>query len=117
MKLDTKYSMDEAWGYNPPGEWKLVTDNGWSRVYELDMGSHVVQKTEFENADGMLAEAERVRSIKAGQRWGDGQVVGSIPMNLYYASGMAEASRQRDVAFQRKFYREHPKLKKFDGDL
>jgi hypothetical protein len=109
--------MDEAWGYNPPGDWKLVTDNGWSRVYELDMGNQIIQKTEFENADGVLAEAEKYRNANAGKRWGDGQVVGSIPMNLYYASGMAEASRQRDTKFQRKFYRDHPKLKKFEGDL
>jgi hypothetical protein len=109
--------MDEAWGYSPPGDWKLVTDNGWSRVYELDMGDQIIQKTEFENADGVLAEAEKYRNANAGKRWGDGQVVGSIPMNLYYASGMAEASRQRDVKFQRKFYRDHPKLKKFEGDL
>ena len=109
--------MDEAFGYNPPGDWKLVTDNGWSRVSELDLGDRIVQKTEFDNADGMMAEAEKVRNIKAGERWGDGQIVGSIPMNLYYASGMAEASRQRDIKYQRKFWREHPKLKKFDGDL
>jgi hypothetical protein len=118
MKLDTKYSLDEAWDpFNPPAGWTLVSDNGWSHVFEADLGDRVVQKTQFLHADKVLQEAERTRDIKSGQRWGDGQVVGSIPMNLYYASGMAEASRQRDVKFQRKFYREHPKLKKFHGDL
>lgn len=109
--------MEEAIDPANPGNWVLIEDNGWSRIWEADLGDRVVRKTEFKNADGMLDKIAEQRNNSLGQRWGDGQVVGRIPMNLYYASGFAEASRQRDHKWMRQFYRDHSKLKTFDGDL
>lgn len=112
------YEWSEAIDPANPGGWVMVEDNEVFRRWELDMGDgRVMMKTEAKGTEKLLDEASEIRSLNAGKRWGDGQVVGRIPMNLYYASGMAEASRQRDINFQRKFYREHPKLKTFDGDL
>ncbi len=112
------YEYGEAFDpLNPPSGWVMVEDNEHFRRWECDLGDHVIMKTEAKGTEKLLDEASAIRSLKSGQRWGDGQVVGRIPLNLYYKSGMAEASRQRDIKFQRKFYREHPKLKTFDGDL
>lgn len=111
------YEYGEAIDPANPGDWVLVEDNEHFRRWELDLGDKVIRKTEAKGTETLLDEASAIRSLKAGQRWGDGQIVGRIPLNLYYSSGMAEASRQRDIKYQRKFYREHPKLKTFDGDL
>lgn len=114
-KVEVAEAFDPA---NPPAGWVLVSENAWSRRWEYDNGDGTVfAKTEYLHTEKMLDDIAAVRNNNAGKRWGDGQVVGSIPLNLYYSSGMAEASRQRDTHFIRKFYRDHPKLKKFDGDL
>jgi hypothetical protein len=115
----SKVEVSEEWDpANPPSGWRLFSANELYRVYEHDNGDGtVVHKREWLNSGDMLNAIAEQRSNNAGQRWGDGQVVGRIPLNLYYASGMADANKQRDLKFQRQFYRDHPKLKTFDGDL
>ena len=113
------YEYGEAFDpLNPPSGWVMVSDNEVFRRWEYDLGDgQVISKTEAKGTEQMMDEISCIRSLNSGLPWKDGQVVGRIPLNLYYKSGMAEASRQRDIKFQRKFYREHPKLKTFDGDL
>jgi hypothetical protein len=115
----SRVEVSEEWDPdNPPPGWKLFSANELSRVYEYDNGDGtVVHCRQWLQSDKMLGAIAEQRANNAGKKFGDGQVVGRVPMNLYYSSGMAEASKQQDLAWIRRFYRDHPKLKTFDGDL
>lgn len=115
----SRVEVSEEWDpANPPAGWKLFSANELWRVYEYDNGDGTfVHCKQWLNSDKMIDGIAEQRANNAGQRWGDGQVVGRIPLNLYYSSGFAEASKQRDLRWMRQFYRDHSKLKTFDGDL
>lgn len=111
------YKLEEAIDPHNPGDWVLIEDNESFRRYELDLGDRVLIKTEHKGTPQHLDANARLRADNAGTRWGDGQMAASIPMNVYYASGYAEASRHRDIKWIRRFLRDNPRLKTRDGDL
>jgi hypothetical protein len=113
-------TLEPALDPQNPGEWVLVEDTPDFRRYELDVGDGtLIRRTEHKHTEALLEANARARASNAGKRWGDGQVVGSIPMNLYYSSGMAEASKQRDKTFQKRFWNDldHRKLRTFEGQV
>lgn len=115
MTVTAEAAFDPA---RPPSGWVLVEDNPYFRRYEADLGDgRLIQRTEQKNTDAMLDEIAEARANWAGQRWGDGAVIGRVPLNLYYSSGMAEASRQRDKKFQAKFWNDldHRRLRIKEG--
>ena len=99
---------------NPPSGWVLVEDNESFSRYELDLGNgQIARRTEHKQTDAMLDQIHEAHMNWQGKRWGDGAVVGRVPLNLYYSSGLAEASRQRDKKFKAKFWNDidHRKLR------
>jgi hypothetical protein len=102
-----------------PGGWKMVEDNESYRRWEADLGDRIVIKTEHKGTDKLLEDNQRIYNENAGKRWGDGQVVGSVPMNLYFQSGLAEANKQRDIRFIRRWWDDpdHRKFRKFKGTI
>ena len=64
-----------------------------------------------------LAAAER--AANAGKKWGDGRVIGRLPLPLYFSSGMAEARRQNDHKWIRSFWNDPDvkRLRTFEGKV
>jgi hypothetical protein len=64
--------------------WQLVEDDPIRgiRRYRLDMGDHIVQRTEYYRTEGLLDANAQDRASLAGSKWGDGQLVARIPLNL-----------------------------------
>jgi hypothetical protein len=102
-----------------PGAWVMVEDNESYRRWELDLGDRIIAKTEHKGTERLLEDNQRIYNENEGRRWGDGQVVGSVPMNLYFHSGLAEANKQRDTKFIRKWWDDpdHRKFRKFKGTI
>lgn len=99
---------------NPPAGWRMVEDNAYFTRYEADLGDgRVIQRTEQKNTDVMLDDIHAAHMNWQNKRWGDGAVVGRVPLNLYYSSGLAEANRQRDKKFIAKFWNspDHSRLR------
>lgn len=82
--------------------WQLVEDDPIRglRRYRLDMGDHIVQKTEHYLTEQLLDNNAQERAAMAGQRWGDGQLVARIPLNLAWEQLMPAiiANDERYVA-------------------
>ena len=115
MELGTRYL--EQLDPNNPGDWKLVYETPQLRYWECDIGEAVVGRTEWLNTEQILADnAERLK-VSEGARWGDGQIAASIPLNEYYKGGFAEATKDRDMKWKRKYLNEHPEYKTFKGDI
>lgn len=115
----SKVEVSEEWDpRNPPAGWKLFSANELFRVYEHDNGDGtVVHCKQWLNSGDMIDAITEQRNNNLGKRWGDGQVAARVPLNVYYSSGYAEASKQRDMKWMRKFLRDNPVFKTFDGDL
>ncbi len=101
------------------GPWVLTEDTELFRTYEMEQDGQIIVRREWKGTDKLLDLAAQERSANEGKRWGEGQVIGRTPMNLYYSSGLAEASRQRDDKFIKRFWNDpdHAKLRTFRGRI
>lgn len=118
MDLSTK--LEQALDPRNPGAWVLVEDTPDYRRYELDMpDGQTILRTEHKNTEALLSQNLEIAKDNAGKRWGDGQIVARIPMNLYYSMGLAEASRQRDTAYIKKILEDpsNRALRTFEGKI
>lgn len=79
--------------------------------FESD-GGLVLQKTY--DAEPILREAEIARQATAGQRWGNGRVVGTIDPIAYSRISQIKDRAERDKAILA-YFRERPQFVKFDG--
>jgi len=104
---------------DPPAGWRLVEYNESYCRYEFDAGDWTIQKTEYREATRLLEENRRMFNDSSGRRWGDGDVIGSVPMPEYFRSGLAEANKQGDREFQRKWWNnpDNRKWRKREGSL
>ena len=101
------------------GKWVLTEDTELFRTYECEEDGQIIVRREWKGTDKLLDLAAQERSDNAGKRWGDGQIIGRVPLNLYYASGLAEAARQNDRAFVKRFWNDsdHRNLRTFEGKI
>jgi hypothetical protein len=109
-----------------PQEWTLMSSEcgveTWHRYEVTSDGRtllHVKQEWNPAWQEAMLERAAAERSANAGKRWGDGQVVGRVPLPLYFSSGLAEAARQQDEAWRKRFWNDpdNSRLRTFEGKL
>lgn len=102
----------------PLGVWTQLHVQ-WPYVHEVLRlaPNHNIYRQRYMMMDELMKQNEMDRQANAGKRWGDGQVVGRVPLNLYYNSGLAEANRQRDKKFQQKFWTnsDNRKFRTFEG--
>ncbi|MEK1929621.1 MAG: hypothetical protein AAAC47_07495 [Pararhizobium sp.] len=68
-------------------DWRLfeVTDHYRRWTAQLDDGRTVMKTEYLGDAELVRANQELLRASE-GKRWGDGQVVGRIPLNVLYSS-------------------------------
>jgi hypothetical protein len=104
---------------NNPGKWVMVGDNESYRHWELDLGDRIIRKSECKHVWKLLEDNQREMNENAGRRWGDGKSIGSVPMNVYFQSGLAQANQQRDWNFVKRFWNDpdNKKLRKFPGRI
>lgn len=62
--------------------------------------------------DGLFDRNRELYANSLSKRWGDGQVAASIPLDVYYASGYAEADKNGDDKWKKRFLND-PDNRKF----
>lgn len=103
------------------GEWFVTYDDGTVRRsmrFHAD-GRKVDVKMEAYGTDEVLKQAKIDRDANTGKQWGGGQVIGRLPLPLYFTSGLAEAAIQKDDKFIRSFWNDpdHKLLRTFEGNI
>lgn len=116
---ESQVSYEEAIDPRNPGSWVMVEDNESYRRWELDLGDRIMAKTEHKGTEPLIADNDRILKENEGKSWGDGQVIGRVPTNVYFQSGLAEANKQRDFRYQRKWWDDpdHRQWRIFKGTI
>jgi hypothetical protein len=117
MKLKEGVSYDSPIDPANPGNWRLMHADENFRTWELDDGDRIHRKTEFLGTLQLAEENRRVLNESADQRWGKGQVFASVPLNVYFSSGWADANKQQDIKWMNQFVRDNPQYRKFKGEM
>lgn len=99
------------------GDWRLFSHDPETgkKVWHLDMGSHIVVRTDTP-VDALFDQNAEDLNNSIGQRWGNGRRVASIPMDVYFAH-LAQARKDGDTAYIRKFLNDsdNAKFRTFAG--
>lgn len=99
------------------GDWRLFSYDPVTgrRVWHLDMGDHIIQRTETP-VDEIISQNAEDYSNSLSRSWGDGQRVASIPLDVFY-SELAEAVKQDDQRYLRRWLNDadHSKFRTFKG--
>ena len=97
---------------------ETVIDDGMT-PYGTRKRIHVSDDTIIEqntfDAEPILDYCAAARQSTEGQRWGDGKVVGSVPMHVFASCLHMEAADQHK--FLVRYLRENPKFVTFDKFL
>lgn len=102
-------------------DWLLVRSDPISgmKVYIQDLGDGRTAIKKVMPVDSILESAATDRSNNAGKKWGDGQVIGTVPLELYFGTGYGEAKANQDTAWLKRFWNDgnHKKLRTFEGSV
>jgi hypothetical protein len=90
-------------------DWVVFADTPDVRtLHRMVVGADGVKRLtvrqEWKNPQAYLEQASMERSLKAGKSWGDGQVIGRVPLALYFSSGMAQARQNHDETWIKRFW-------------
>jgi hypothetical protein len=101
------------------GKGKLITATDDMRTWLHFREDGVIEQCVVTNTDPLLEETAQRRSENAGKRWGDGQAIGSVPLDLYFKSGLSEANTQRDTKWIKRWWNDadNKKLRTFEGNV
>jgi hypothetical protein len=102
------------------GKGRLIRDEPFVRTWLLfDDEGRLTAQCEVQRVDPILEENERRRAATAGKRWGDGQIVASIPNVIFWHGDYARAREARDDAWIKRFLndRDNYKLRTKEGRL
>lgn len=67
------------------GDWELFEVTPHYRRYRLWLNDESwIQRTDYLGEEQIIADNARLRDENEGKRWGDGAVVGRIPLNVYF---------------------------------
>ena len=112
---------DEALNFGTGADWLLVRSDPISgmKVYIQDLGDGRTAIRKVMPVDPILESAAADRSNNAGKRWGEGQIIGTVPLELYFSTGYAEAKQNHDTAWLKRFWNDgnHKKLRTFEGNV
>ena len=85
---------------------------GVTTTYHFQGDEFITQKTW--DAEPHLKHAAEARRATAGQRWGEGKLIGHIPPAMY-ATILAAKDKDHRKRLIREFFRENPAFRMFDG--
>jgi hypothetical protein len=89
----------DPWGPPPfAGKGFLMVDDPWHRVWVWFDERGVMHKCDQTLIDPLLEDIDRRRKAVAGKRWGEGQVVASFPLDMYYRD-IVPAKQNGDIEF------------------
>src|SRR5690606_27770163 len=101
------------------GSWRLFSHDPLTgkKVWHLDMGEQIIVRTE-KPVDELFAQNAEDMSNSIGKRFGDGQRVASIPMDIFF-DHLNEANKNGDQAYIKKWLNDadHQKFRTFRGAL
>ena len=108
------------------GNWCCIDDDPVTGIaewawLEKDVSGEIVRmhyKRIQHNSDLLFRENKFLFNESQGQRWGDGKVVSSIPMNIFEGA-LGEAAAAKDNKYIRKFLNDpdNRKFRTFEGNL
>lgn len=83
--------------------------------YRID-DKHFALKTEYLYGKKLLDMNAEDRANAAGTRWGEGKIIGRIPMNILHDEniGLMDSIKNYDGAYLTKFLNDNPRLKTRD---
>lgn len=100
------------------GDWQFFSHDPQTgvTVWVLDLGTHLAVRRDIP-VDDLLDDIAAERSANEGKGWGDGKVIGSVPLGLAYSSGYMKARQEGDEAWIRRFWNnpDHRRLRTFEG--
>ena len=101
------------------GEWVLIHSSPITQTYIKDNGDGTSTIKKVTAVDPILESAAADRSDNAGKRWGDGQIIGTVPETIFYRSGYAEAKTNHDKKWLKRVWNDpdNKKLRTFEGNL
>jgi hypothetical protein len=79
--------------------------------YRIDDNTYALKK-EYPHKHALIDANTEDRNNSIGTRWGDGQMIGRLPMHILQDenTGLMDAMRNYDDDFVRKFFRDNPAL-------
>lgn len=86
-------------------------------VTEIKAEGEFVIKTQTFDAEPTLDHVQQLREAQDGKRWGEGRLVGSIPLPYYNKYIVGIEDRQERAQAVKKFFREHPQFVAYDNYL
>ena len=68
-------------------DWELEDDDPMTgtRIYTAEVDGMIVQRTEYYVADDLIEANKEIQKMTDNQRWGDGQIVASLPLPFLYS--------------------------------
>jgi hypothetical protein len=103
--------VDDFWNHEPG--WEYIADLSQPAqglyVYHKAEGDGVIRERKvYSPTENLLDLAKNYRDIHAGKRFDldKGFVIGSLPMHLKFATGYAEAEKNDDYKWIRRFWNE-----------
>lgn len=109
------------------GEWQLLSVDPltgvrkWISAEALPGTTTFVVKTEtpIAHTQALLSSNRDAFNSSLGKRWGEGQVAWRMPMEEYFRSGMAEAKKQEDTKWVKRFVNDidHRAFRTFRGKV
>ncbi len=103
----------------PDGDdWELLSDDVYARVWLRTLPDGRIQTCTVERVDPLIEANERLRNESNGQRFGDGKVVASIPLDKYFRD-IVPARKAGDEKWIKKYLNDHDnqKLRTFRGNI
>lgn len=102
------------------GNWLTIHETESSRVQFCDLGDgRTAVRTQHFSVEAVMDANAEYRAAQAGKSWDNGAVIGRMPTSLYFASGMAEARKNGDEEWIKRFWndRDHYRLRTKEGHI
>jgi hypothetical protein len=121
VNLPTGTSFSTAKGFFDPfgGKGKLVHQGPDFVIWEGEVApGQFAQCTQRMQAASIFEANQKALNESEGQRFGDGKVIGSVPLDMFYST-LLEPTKNRDEKWLKKFYNDidNRKFRKFKGNI
>lgn len=109
-----------AYFEKPAGDgWNVIADEPDRCVWIRQVAPGVHEQVTQTCHDATLDRNKELYNDSDHQRWGDGKIIGSIPLSHYFSSGLAEARKQQDTQYIKRFWNDpdNRNFRTFKGNI
>jgi hypothetical protein len=100
--------------------WRVLSDDPVMGIREMFFYDPTTDtsyiKTQHYRLEAVIDKARAERNASTNKRWGDLAKVGTVPLNIWQDQ-LAEATKQKDSKYIRRWLTEHDKFRTRDGRL